>query len=67
MTFSPTSERGEISSLLRHSYQQEHVLFKQQISLVKAGLQIFLQLQEFLQSQNEFFDFLQFQNSSETS
>ena len=34
-----TSERGETSSLLRHSYQQEHVVFRQQISLVEAFFQ----------------------------
>ena len=28
---------------------------------LKSGMQIFLQLQEFLQFQNKFFDFLQFQ------
>ena len=36
-------------------------LGKNSAELLKTGMQIFLQLQEFLQFQNKFFDFLQFQ------
>ena len=36
---SRTSERVETNSLLRHSYQQEHVVFSQKISLVEAFFQ----------------------------